>query len=236
MKQQMITRLGALVVAAAGLLATGCELPTAVDEPTALDATTLALGSAATQALLGPAAADHTTGAVWAKWQECDQGDGHGDELTTQTGTLSHDDGDCQSRRPARDFFLRVTAHDTTPARGSVELRGTEEYEGIWFRGSVTWYAPGLSSNEAFFGGPIEAGNVGGGCYLVGVQDNSAPAATTPQSPHSDSSDRIHYRLYGSSQSPCHQPDHFPKGFPATAYRGNVQVHSSAQALPAPEQ
>lgn len=222
------------------LLFTSCDMPTALDnnEPIAhedVTATALLDDAAVTHAASAHAKranVDHVAGVVWAKWGECegggDQGGGHEDggheDGSHEVGSHEdgeHEDSECTTRRPAREFSLRVTAHDTDPARGTVLLQGTGEYEDVWFSGPVTWYAQGETSNEAFFGGPVDNESpVGDGCFLVGVQDNS------PRPGPSKTPDRIHYKIKGSAHSSCHVPDHFPLRFPAEAYRGDVQVHT----------
>ena len=231
MRRHYVSHIGIGLLFAA-LFVTACSTPTAIDDDAAIGQKTHAARVALHngEVLAKPGNVDRVTGMVWAKWGECEDGGhegGHGEgghSLDTDDG---HEDGDCKVRRPAREFRVRVEAHDTEPARGSVKLHGVNEYDGIWFKGPVTWYGQGSDGNEAFFGGRIEEGTAGAGCYLVGVQDNGEGKA-----PEGGAPDRIHYRLYGSAKSSCHVPDHFPRGFPAKAYRGNMQVHSGSDSSP----
>lgn len=181
------------------------------------------------------------TGEFSARWQGCDDGDheepadheegecegGHdGDEgqvdedhnCTDDHGDEgTHDEEGYSGNRPARDFYVRFDAQVKKTTRGEVTFTGLGEYEGIDFNGSVTWVEPGRETNELFFGGTVTGGTVTRGCFLFSVQDNGEGI--------NDEADRLQYRLYGSSNAPCHLPDHFPQGYPIAVYEGNLQVH-----------
>lgn len=152
-----------------------------------------------------------------------DTGDDHGDDGHSDDGHSDdghsddgHDDSSHGQNRPARDFYVQFDAQLKKEAKGFVTFSGINDYEGVGFTGSVTWVEMGRSSNELFFGGDILDGNVNRGCFLFSVQDNGEG--------NKAEADRLQYRLYGSSNAPCHVPDHFPKGYPIAVYDGNLSV------------
>lgn len=162
-----------------------------------------------------------TTGDVFALWGECDdheEGSGssgnHDEDGNGEEAEEGHDEG-CGAH-PARDFHLQFNAREYPSIKGTVLLEGLNEYEGIRIEGSVTIYLAGTNSNEVFIGGKIEDGTVNKGCFMIGLQDNGEGNNVEP--------DHIHYRLYGKVNTPCHEPDHSPKEFPAKVYDGNLQV------------
>lgn len=172
------------------------------------------------------------TGEFKAIWQGCEDGHeefpdheeggckGHdGEEPHSDDGLTEeiHDEVTHGGNRPARDFYVQFDAQLKKGARGFVTFSGLNEYQGIEFSGPVNWVERGRNSNELFFGGEIDNGTVSRTCFLFSVQDNGEGRKAEV--------DRLQYRLYGSENTPCHIPDHFPKGFPIAVYEGNIKVH-----------
>ncbi len=172
------------------------------------------------------------TGEFQAMWQGCEDGheeppnheeggcEGHdGEESHSDDGLTNdiHDEVTHSGNRPARDFYVQFDAQLKRDAKGNVTFLGTNDYEGVDFSGPVTWVEHGRNSNELFFGGKITDGTVSRGCFLFSVQDNGEGKKAE--------ADRLQYRLYGSSNTACQIPDHFPRGYPIAVYNGNLKVH-----------
>lgn len=215
------------------ILLFGCDSPTGTDEFESISASSISQVMVKTNNKMDKL---HATGEFWTKRQGCDGGhenpDDHngGCSKNHEDGTHDdsekcgggHSDGDhedegCQGARSARDFYLQFNAQLKKDVKGDVEFKGMSDYEGIDFHGPVTWIQAGKQSNEIVFGGKVDGGTVNRSCFLISIQDNGEGKNMV--------ADRLQYRLYGSSSSPCHLPDHFPKGFPIALYEGNLQVH-----------
>jgi len=196
------------------LFLTACDTPIQTDPISKQD--DLQVVTSNKPDLLGPY--NRTTGDVLALWGECDDHEeGSGNSSNHEEGGEEEEgqNGGCGAH-PARDFHLQFNAREYPSIKGKVLLEGLNEYEGIRIEGSVTMYLSGANPNEVFIGGKIEDGTVNKGCFMIGLQDNGEGFNSEP--------DHIHYRLYGKTNTPCHEPDHSPKGFPAKVYEGNLQV------------
>jgi hypothetical protein len=230
---KLINLLGLIFVTLLIFLA-GCDSPTGIDEEKSLSVASISEELAKSNFGVDNL---HATGEFWAKWQGCDgdhetqddhtggcsgdheDGTTHDDSEECEGGHSDGDHGDegGQGARPARDFYLKFNTKFMKNVKGIVEFKGLKDYEGIDFNGPVTWIQAGKESNEIVFGGEISIGTVNRGCFLISIQDNGEGKNMA--------ADRLQYRLYGSSNAPCHLPDHFPKGFPIALYDGNLQVH-----------
>ncbi|HKJ33037.1 MAG TPA: hypothetical protein VKA34_14470 [Balneolales bacterium] len=152
------------------------------------------------------------TGGFYANWVGCD--DGHMD-------SEQHDDGDdegCGKNRPAQDFYVTFNVKVNKDTTGVVNFKGIGIYEDVTFKGHVTWVKEGKESNELFFGGLITGGteSINWKCFLFYIRDNGEGVINDP--------DRLQYRLYDADVPPYY-PDHYPKGYPFSVYRGNLQVY-----------
>jgi hypothetical protein len=169
-----------------------------------------------------------STGEFQAKWEGCsdshdnvvvlaDENCGGDDHEGGCQDEHEHEDGGCQGNRPARQFYVDFNAQQNKGVKGEVLFEGMEEYEGIDFKGQVSWIVEGRESNELFFGGSVTEGTVERNCFLFSVRDNGEGANAD--------ADRLQYRLYGQGNGPCHIPENLPKGYPIAVYEGNIQVH-----------